>query len=226
MNRKLRKTRVTLVQLMALALALAAGSWAPGAWAQDPLPHERPDESWISINGEIQAVDTDSFILDYGEGMITVEMDDKDRDADAYALLKGDKVQVTGRIDDDFFETTTIEAVSVFVENLNTTFFASGKDERTTELLDVGYGAPLEVAETTLHGTVTRIGDREFTLDTDTRTVIVETLTMPYNPLDDEGYQKISVGDRVRVVGQTDLDFFNGREFDAQSVVKMHRGPS
>ena len=37
-------------------------------------------------------------------------MDDGDRDADAYKLLPGDEVNVIGKVDDDLFQTTTIDA--------------------------------------------------------------------------------------------------------------------
>ena len=58
-------------------------------------------------------------------------MDDGDRDADGYKLLPGDKALVSGMVDDDMFEATSIEAysVSVFVGNINTTFYASPVDE-------------------------------------------------------------------------------------------------
>jgi hypothetical protein len=42
---------------------------------------------------------------------------------------------------------------------------------------------------------------------------------MPYNPLDDEGYQKVDVGDRVSVTGTMDYDLFEGRELVADSLV-------
>ncbi len=36
--------------------------------------------------------------------------------------------------------------------------------------------------------------------------------TMSYNPLDAEGYQKIDVGDRVKVIGEMDVNLFEGCE--------------
>ncbi len=42
-------------------------------------------------------------------------MDDWDDDADAYALLEGDEVTVSGRIDDNLYEIRTIEASRVYV---------------------------------------------------------------------------------------------------------------
>ena len=46
---------------------------------------------------------------------------------------------------------------------------------------------------------------------------------MLYNPLDDEGYQKIDVGDRVKVTGNIDNDLFEGKELMADSVIKLNR---
>ena len=75
-------------------------------------PYTQPDDSWISLS-------------------VTVEMDDGDRDADAYKLLPGDKVNVVGKIDDNLFELISIEASSVYVEKLGTTFYASPATKRT-----------------------------------------------------------------------------------------------
>jgi hypothetical protein len=44
---------------------------------------------------------------------------------------------------------------------------------------------------------------------------------MPYSPLDDEGYQKIRVGDYVKITGTLDVDSFEGRELEASSIVKL-----
>lgn len=83
------------------SLVAAASLLALPALAADP--YAKPDDTWISLSGTVQGVVADAFTLDYGEGMITVEMDDGDRDADGYKLVDGDKVTVTGVIDDDFY---------------------------------------------------------------------------------------------------------------------------
>ncbi|MDX1680078.1 MAG: hypothetical protein R3242_05030, partial [Akkermansiaceae bacterium] len=92
-------------------------------------PYDKPDRSWLSISGEVTSVTPDTFLLDYGDGAITVEMDDFDNDADAYKLVVGDEVTVYGRVDDDLFETTSIEASSVWVSGINTYFYANSADE-------------------------------------------------------------------------------------------------
>jgi uncharacterized protein YdeI (BOF family) len=199
----------TLLSIATLVLFVAVP-----AMAEDP--YMEPDDSWISLSGTVTAVTPDAFTLDYGKGMITVEMDDGDRDADAYKLIEGDKVTVNGIIDDGLFETRTIEASSVYVEKLDTYFYASAADEEDTF---VTYWSPVVVSRTVVQGTVTEVNDEEFVLNTGARTVTVEVEEMPYNPLDDEGYQKVDVGDRVSVTGTMDYDLFEGRELVADSLV-------
>ena len=201
------------------AVVLFGALAAAPALAEDP--YLQPDDSWISISGTVETVIRDAFLLDYGDGAVTVEMDDGDRDADAYKLLEGDKVTVYGVVDDDLFETTTIEASRVYVEKLGTYFYASALDEEDTWFYSVD---PVIVSDSVLQGLVTEVNDEEFKLFTGPRTITVDVEEMAYNPLDDEGYQKIEVGDRVSATGQVDNDLFEGRELVADSVVTLSSG--
>lgn len=200
----------------ALALALTG---ATAVWAEDPMTE--PDDSWISVSGTVESVTNDAFVLDYGEGLMTVEMDDGDRDADGYKLVRGDKVSVNGRIDDDLFEARTLEASSVYVDNIDTYFYASAVDEEDIHDVIVTVSTPVVISATTVQGTVTEVSSEEFVVDTGLRKVRVEVDEMAYNPLDDQGYQKIGVGDRVSVTGQIDDDLFEGRELVADTVVTL-----
>ena len=200
----------------ALALALTG---ATAVAAEDPMT--QPDDSWISVSGTVERVTNDAFLLDYGEGSMTVEMDDGDRDADGYKLVSGDKVTVNGRIDDDLFEARTLEASSVYVENIDTYFYASAVDEEDINNVIVTVSTPVVVSAITVQGRVTEVSADEFVVDTGLRQVRVEVEEMAYNPLDDQGYQKIEVGDRVSVTGQIDNDLFEGRELVADSVVTL-----
>lgn len=206
---------VTRASKVLLAAVLGAFLAAP-ALAKNP--YARADDTWISISGKVKSVSPDSFVLDYGEGTITVEMDDGDRDADAYKLLAGDQVTVNGVIDDDFFERTTIEASSVYVEKIGTYFFASARDE---EDLFFPYATTFIVGGTVAQGKVIGVEDDEFTLRVGGRSLTVEVDEMPYNPLDEVGYQKIRIGDLVRVNGVMDDDLFEGRELVATSVITL-----
>lgn len=83
---------------------------------------------------------------------------------------------------------------------------------------------PVVVSVTTVQGTVTKVVGDELVVDTGVRTVRVDVDDLPYNPLDDEGYQKIKVGDRVSVTGVMDDDLFESRELMADSIITLSSG--
>lgn len=56
----------------------------------------KPYDSWIIIGGTLVDPKDDSFILDYGENVIKVEVHDWDSYAEASALMNGDKLTVYG----------------------------------------------------------------------------------------------------------------------------------
>jgi uncharacterized protein YdeI (BOF family) len=199
-------------------LGLAGALIALPAGAEDP--YTAPNNSWISLSGEVKSVTPNTFVLDYGDSSVTVEMDDGDRDADAYKLIAGDKVTVYGYVDDDLYETTTIEAASVYVEKLGTWFYASGIDEEDRDVF-VTTAYPVVPGRVTVQGTVTEVKMDEFVIDTGLRHLTVEVDEMAYNPLDDEGYQKIQEGQRVSVTGEMDTDLFEGRELEASSIITI-----
>ena len=209
----IRNSGICAVMTTGLALGAATVS-------ADTNPYMQDDESWISINGEIDSVSRDSFVLDYGEGTVQVWMDDGDRDADGYKLLSGDKVTVYGVVDDDFFEKTTIDASSVYVKNLGTIFLAGTTDSAALEKFAAV--TPIKESQTSVQGTVSSVHDEEFVINTANRSVRVEVDDMDDNPLDDEGYLKISAGDYVKVIGEMDDDFFEGRELEADTIIKRH----
>ncbi|MGD2046545.1 MAG: hypothetical protein PVJ80_08315 [Gemmatimonadota bacterium] len=201
------------------------GALAVGALLAAPVtaqnPYMRADDSWINIEGTVDRVWRDAFTLDYGDGTVTVEMDDGDRDADAYILRKGDKVSVSGRVDDDLFEITTIEAGRVYVENLGTNFYSSAADE---EDWLVSINPPLELSRTEIRGTVIGVDetDDSFTLRVGARDVTIETDELSYDPLDDEGYQQIEAGDYVAVGTHLEQNFFEGHEIMADHVTVLY----
>lgn len=207
-----------------LATGIAAALLATGALAADP--YAKPDESWISISGTVVAPGADEFTLDYGKGVIKVEMDDWDRYGEAYGLMDGDSVTVYGRIDDDLYELASIEASAVYVDSLNTYFYASSADEEGVAEAPISawtiYTVPVP-SQATVSGTVTSVNKeaREFTIDTGASMLTVDTSTMPYNPLDELGYQKIAKGDHISVTGDIDYEFFDGRVLEATAVTTL-----
>lgn len=192
-----------------------------GAPAGAESPYAKVDESWISLTGDVVDSSFEQFRLDYGEGLITVEMDDWDWYDEADHILPGDRVTVYGRIDDGLYERRTIEADSVYVFDRNTFYYASDADEE-----DLAFFSSVVIPDgawMSVNGTVKKISGREFVLDTGSGTVRIDTILMPYNPLDDVGLQQVSTGDRVLVTGHLDIDFFEKREIQADTIVTLAR---
>ncbi len=212
-------------RMMSLAIAVAMGVCLLSVVSQamEKDPYTKPDGSWISISGTAVGTEAhEGFTLDYGEGTVFVEMDDWDWYDESRAILEGDKVTVYGRVDDDLYETTSIEASSVYVEDRNTYYYASAADEEGAPYVNYWVtSVPVVIGETVVRGTVTSKSGREFTIDTGLRKLTVDTIEMGYNPLDDVGYQQIDVGDYVSVTGNMDLDFWGNRELTADSVITL-----
>ncbi|MFL1465719.1 NirD/YgiW/YdeI family stress tolerance protein [Marinobacter sp. HN1S83] len=207
----------------ALSIAIASTLIAAptAVFAATDSPYLRSDGSWITLSGTVTSTAADNFTLDYGSGLVTVEMDDWDWYEEDGEVLSGDKVTVYGEVDDDTFENTKIEASSVYVENLGTYFFASAADEESFSDLDVAPTVPIDVGDLILTGTVDSVDGREFTIDSASQAMKVDTALMPYNPMDDEGYQKINEGDLVTVTGNIDYGTFENQELMAETVVTL-----
>lgn len=206
--------RLFIISAMTLFFLLPS----PVTAAKDP--YTAPNNSRITLNGTVVATSPTTFILDYGTGLVSVEMDGWGWYPSTYAILEGDKVTVYGRVDDDLYEATSIEAGGVYVKDLNTYFYANDTDEEDV----IPYTAPLHPDRgLMLQGIVTNISGREFTIDTGSKKVKIDTISMPYNPLDDKGYQKIKVGDFVQITGRLDVDFFEKMEIMAETVTTLFK---
>ncbi|WP_085919997.1 DUF5666 domain-containing protein [Halomonas sp. CSM-2] len=209
---KMLKTRMTFMLTIT-----AAATMAPAMVLAAESPYTKPDDTWINLSGT--AVDTgpSSFILDYGQGTITVEMDDWSWfEKDGYGLIEGDKVTVYGKVDDGLAEAAKIEAGSVYVESLGSYFYADSADE---EDLLYNVVTPIVPGYTELTGTVTSTSEFEFTIDTDLQQMTIDTTSLSYDPLDEKGYQQINEGDLVTVTGDLDTDLMENMELMADSIV-------
>lgn len=201
------------------ALSVAALVAVPAVAGAEVTPEELPDEAWISLSGQVVSTTPESFRLDYGSGLVTVEMDDFDFFQEGRLLMENDEVVVYGRIDDDLFETSKIEAHSVFVENLDTYFHASAADEESAATWTAS--RPIRPGEVEVLGFVKSVRDRSFIVDTAGGTVEVDVRYLGYDPLDDEGFLRIDQGDRVKVGGPLDTHFIDDGELDAEWIVEV-----
>ncbi len=186
------------------------------------VAQQNPDNSTVAVSGTIAKADAqDSFVLDYGTGTVRVEMDDWYKVNEPAQVLEGDKVRVYGRVDRDIEETATIEAKSVYLENLGVKFEQSASDEESMVGVDLASTQSVTVGDVAITGRVESIDDRLFTLNDGHGAFTVDTSRMDYNPLKKPGLRDraVTVGDRVTVQGTVSSDLFELGKMHADSIV-------
>lgn len=217
------KTLKLLTSVVAVLALVTAWSSAASAGS----PYARSDGDWVSLTGEVANTTLDGFDLDYGDGQIKVELDDWDSYDESQLIADGERVTVYGRVDNALFEERTIEAGVVYVFDRNSYIYASSADEEGDyEFSGVENVYPYlrDGHWIQLTGTVDEVDGREFTLDIGYDGLRVDTSSMPYDPMDDIGYQRIDKGDRVSVWGFMDYDLFESRELKAETIVTVREG--
>lgn len=236
----MRETSFRNVLLAAAGLCVAASSGSafaqsegrieneqdastPPAITMNADPYAMEDGSWVSIYGKVTNSSAEGFDLDMGDTIVRVEMDDYDDWPEARALSDGMNVAVVGRVDDDLFELTTIEAGSVYIDGLNTVFWANPGDEEIWG--DVAFYRLPDLSNVVLEGRISDVDIKEgrFSLTTGSASHVVSVDELGYNPFDEIGYQKISENDRVRVTGQLDADAIRTGELEATSIVSLRQ---
>jgi uncharacterized protein YdeI (BOF family) len=180
---------------------------------------------FITISGKVNDVKANSFRLQTGKENIFVEMDEYDKwAADGFKLKNGDQVVVNGRIDKDFLEQKKIEAGSVYVQNIDTYFYANSADEEDFNYIPTTYSyfrSLPDGASVDIQGKITSIAGREFTVDTGLRKITVDSSKLVFNPFDQKGSLKLSTGDRVRVSGKVQENNWDLKEVSANSLIEL-----
>lgn len=172
------------------------------------------DESWINLSGTVVSTEPSSFVLDYGDDTITVEMDDWDWYREGRALAVGDPVVVRGRVDDGLWLNKRIEASSVYAKNLNTHFYASAADEEDVASASLYLAAvPTDVNAT---GYVSAIEGQELTLGSPAAPIRVDLSRLAADSRPD-----VKVGDRIYVWGDLDIEPRERSELMAKGMVKL-----
>ena len=179
-----------------------------------------PDEAHMIIGGSVVSTTPSSFLLDYGPDTLTVEVDDWDAFPEGRALDPGDRVTVSGRVDSDLALAKSIEASSVYVHNLGTSFHAAPADEEEAAAA-AGPALILHPRNVDVTGRVTGISGDELVLGPANDGLRVDTAGLPDNPFDAEG-RRVKVGDRVYVWG--DL-VFAGRDSQLHAEGLVTLGP-
>lgn len=210
---------MTQITSKAFFAALAAGAAAMATPALAAPSATSDNGEWMTLSGTVQAVSGDDFSLDYGRNAITVEMDDYDW-YNENAVKPGDRVTVTGRIDNDFLQARRLEASSVYIDSLHTRFFANPADEE--DYIPAVDGPIAGNGGLTIIGDVQSIDGSDMVIDAGAIDYRVDTSTLYYDPFDTAGFQHVSVGDRVEVIGTfDDTDFFDRPEVDATALTEL-----
>lgn len=199
-------------------LALTTGLLLAVPAAAQDMDRPAMDGTWLTLSGVVVDVEPTWFMLDYGMNTVAVQLDEWNRDTEALRLSIGDEVAVTGKVDDDLFVTTSLQAASVFVEKFNT-FFSSEAVDRDNAL--TALTTTVEPSAIAVHGTVTRIEGNDMIVDSGVREIRVTTDELDYDPFDDEGFQRVGLGDRVIVSGTIDHSFFNEGHLVAGMLVSL-----
>lgn len=211
--------------LPTLLFASLAGSSGCRSAAQD-APREtaalaKPDRSWVRLDGTVVRTADDSFELNFGDGVITVEMDDWKGSKEARSIHPNDNVIVYGRIDRDLHRRKAVEAAGVYDERLQTTFFASAADE---EAMGLWPQTNVELGKIALSGRVVSIAGKLLELDTGASgKVTIDVSQLGYDPLDADGFQQIRVGNRIRVVGRLESAYFAANSLVAERITSLQQ---
>ncbi|ANK82593.1 MAG: hypothetical protein TEF_18665 [Rhizobiales bacterium NRL2] len=213
-----------------LGICCAAALLAAPAAAADNRAAIGEDEEWISLTGTVESVEDDDFVLVYPGGGIAVEMDEHEVDAENW-LRVGDRVTVSGEVDEDFYDRRSIEADSVYVPRLNEYFYADREDGlRHDRAVGAHTAAGLDRIATasddeflSVTGRVVAISGNELMVDVGGRTVNVDGGDLDRPAIDED----VDVGDLVSVSGEMDAaGLFNTEpDIDADSItVLRHAG--
>lgn len=187
-------------------------------------------ETWIGVNGTVTDPKPKKFMLDYGKGKLTVEMDGWKWYTQNYKKMTGDKVTVYGRLNETFIQGKVIDATSVYDKKMGKYFFGRSKRE-AMEYRYLGdpvfdywsKGEPTGVGGVTIQGTVTSVNGKTFTIDTGKKKLTIDTSSMPNDPLDKHGYQAITKGDYLSVTGNISEAFMNKGELVADHIVVFQK---
>jgi uncharacterized protein YdeI (BOF family) len=213
------------------AAALASSTAMSGSAEAVPTPntpannpYALSDHSSILLSGVVERVtDTgEDFILNYGNGVINVETADE---LDALyrgptaMLTPGQRVTVSGHIDDDLFEGREIKAHAV---NFPETGEFYSNYAQPQEYYYMTYFVPQE-QQAMVTGTVKQVMPEKdmFTVDYGQGELVVNAGDLSYNPLKDNARNPLEPGDRVILSGQLTDQMFSQRTLSADSVTQL-----
>lgn len=217
-----------LLVIPALANAQTSTDQANANLADSPNTSAfiQPEESWIAISGKAVDAEEARFTLDYGSGKVAVEMADQRWYYENNDVLEGKRVTVYGQVEDETYDSATIDARSVYVEDLGTYFYTDpGANGSPDPSLDIRPESTITEGSMSLTGTIASIQNNTFKLATGSRQMTVDISELDYDPFS-EGYQHLEVGDVVTVAGTIGEGTFKHRKLTAETIVAISNQPA
>jgi len=113
-------------------------------------------------------------------------------------------------------------AQSVIVEGMDVVYLAKSVDQASADLyLSTASNIDFDDEEMVLVGTVKSIGKEALQIEVGDSTLTVELDELEDAPVDANGYLSLSKGERVRITGELEDDFFNRFTVEADTLMKM-----
>ena len=180
--------------------------------------------SYLTLSGVVSKIlDKDRFDLDYGNGVAQIDCDDALHDLLAKSIRKikaGDKVTVTGKIDNQWFAKREILVSSIL--HITKDYIVLYKrptaagDEVPAVIVGAAKPSLFLDGQVALTGIVTGVSYRSFTLRYEDGTIQVKAFSIK---IPDDN--RIVSGDVVTVYGKIDNSFFKDREINAETIEKI-----
>lgn len=183
------------------------------------------DGRWVSVSGDVASIMGDGFYLDYGEGVIFIEMYDKFGFVEDTPVDVGSVVTVQGAIDKDLYEERTIEALSVYLQSRHTFYYALASDEENGGYPAHAVTPPIEVEGSsgiTVSGEIGAIEGRKVMIEAGGIDLTADTSTLGYDPTDDLGFPALDEGDLIQVTGSLSEEFFEDHVLRAETVTLLN----
>lgn len=225
----------SLASVMLIAQPVLAADATPAAGmkagaANKIAPRNLQDNAYVNLSGTVGKILGDnSFELNYKGGTIKVTTDETWRSMydskSANALRVGQRVFVSGVVDDNWFSRKEIDAYSVRTTGTDGTAYsynkqaASGSKADDTYMLGTATQYFGEGSNIMLSGIVSQVDGEDFWLRYSGGTIKVdgEKLDLPDN--------RLRVGDRVSVQGEIEDPFFQNKQIEARTITFVDMYP-
>lgn len=167
----------------------------------------------MNLTGTVSSASGEEFTINLGRGSVTVNVGDWEWFTDEAEKVKvGEKVTVTGIVDDGFFTGRKLQARTIYVHDRDSYY-------RPMDIEDYAYQTwldtpPPEGSAVSLTGIVKKVENGGLLLNTGKTEiqVVMDKIKAP----------KVNTGDRIRVSGVLNDDFFEARKMEATRIIVIH----